>query len=57
MYTQHKSENQIEKYIGIGFIILCLTLLVSVIGILGYRLYINKEMIDISPSTNINQIH
>ena len=32
-----------EKYLGIGFIILCLSVLVGIIGILGYHLYIDKE--------------
>lgn len=45
-----------EKYIGIGFIILCLAVLAGIVGILGYQLSINKEKIDISPATaNINQ--
>ena len=55
MYIKYKSENQFEKYIGTGFIILCLTILVSIVGILGYTLHIDKEKVDISPSTNINQ--
>ena len=44
-----------EKYLGIGFIILCLAVLVGIVGILGYQLYIDKEKVEISPATNINQ--
>ena len=45
-----------ERYIGIGFVILCLAVLAGIVGILGYQLSINKEKIDISPATaNINQ--
>lgn len=44
-----------EKYLGIGFVILCLAVLVGIVGILGYKLYIDKEKIDISPATTINQ--
>lgn len=41
-----------EKYIGIGFVILCL----YVIGILQYQLHIDKEKVDISPANAyINQ--
>ena len=44
-----------EKYLGIGFIILCLSVLVGIVGILRYQLYIDKEKVDISPAANINQ--
>ena len=44
-----------DKYIGIGFIILCLSVLVCTIGIFGYQFTINKEMTNISPATNISQ--
>jgi Na+-transporting methylmalonyl-CoA/oxaloacetate decarboxylase gamma subunit len=45
-----------EKYIGIGFVILCLAILAGVVGILGYQMNISKEKVDISPATaNINQ--
>ena len=47
----------VEKYIGLGFIFLCLAVLVGISGIVGYHLLINKEKIDISPVTNINQSH
>lgn len=44
-----------DKYIGIGFIILCLAVLAGIVGILGYHFYADKEKIDISPaSANIN---
>ncbi len=45
-----------EKYIGIGFVILCLTVLAGVIGILGYQFHLSKEKVDISPAkTNTNK--
>ena len=44
-----------EKYIGIGFVILCLSVLAGVIGILGYQFRLDKEKVDIRPATNINQ--
>ena len=45
-----------EKYIGIGFVILCLAVLAGVIGVLGYQFYLDKEKVDISPAeANINQ--
>ena len=44
-----------EKYIGIGFVILCLGVLAGIIGILGYQFHIDKEKVDISPAeANIN---
>lgn len=44
-----------EKYIGLGFVILCLAVLAGIVGILGYRFYADKEKIDISPAkANIN---
>jgi len=39
-----------EKYLGIGFIILCLAVLVGIIGIFRYRFYIDKEKADIKPA-------
>ena len=39
-----------EKYIGAGFVILCLTLLVGIIGILGYQIHIHKKIVDIRPT-------
>lgn len=39
-----------EKYIGIGFVILCLAVLAGVVGILGYQIHIDKEKADISPA-------
>ena len=45
-----------EKYIGIGFVILCLAVLAGIVGILRYQFSIDKEKIDISPATtNTNQ--
>ena len=45
----------LEKFFGIGFVILCLSVLAGIIGVLGYQLHINKEEVDISPAkANIN---
>ena len=45
-----------EKYIGVGFVILCCSVLAGVVGILGYQFHVDKEKVDISPATtNINQ--
>lgn len=45
-----------EKYIGVGFVILCLAVLAGIIGILRYQLHIDKEKVDISPANAyINQ--
>ena len=45
-----------NKFMGIGFVILCLSVLAGIIGILKYQLHIDKEKVDISPATtNINQ--
>lgn len=44
-----------EKYIGIGFVILCLAVLVGIVGLIGYKFYIGKEKVNISPTkTDIN---
>ena len=44
-----------EKYLGIGFVILCLAILVGIIGIVRYQFYIDKEKVNISPTkTDIN---
>lgn len=44
-----------DLYIGIGFVILCLSVLAGVIGIIRYQIHIGKEKVDISPATaNIN---
>ena len=46
-----------DKYIGIGFVILCLTILVYTIISSGYKLFLSKEKVDISPAfTNTNSI-
>lgn len=39
-----------EIYIGIGFVILCIAVLVGIIGILKYRFSLSKEKVDISPT-------
>ena len=44
-----------EKYLGIGFIILCVSVLVGIAGILRYQVSIHKEKVEISPATEINQ--
>lgn len=43
-----------EKFIGIGFVILCVSVLVGITGILGYQVSIHKEKVEISPATEIN---
>ena len=44
-----------EKYLGIGFVILCLAILVGIIGIVQYQFHIDKEKVDISSGkTNTN---
>ena len=52
---RRKEVTPMQKYIGIGFIILCLSILVGIVGIFGYQLFINKEKIDVSPVTSTNQ--
>ena len=45
-----------QKYIGIGFVILCFAVLAGIVGILGYQFHLSKEKVDISPANaNINQ--
>lgn len=45
-----------QKYIGIGFVILCFAVLAGIVGILGYQFHLSKEKVDISPArANINQ--
>lgn len=44
-----------NQYLGIGFVILCICVLVGMVGIFGYQLFINKEKVEISPATNNNQ--
>ena len=44
-----------EKYLGIGFIILCVAVLVGIAGILGYHVSLHKEKIEITPADNSNQ--
>ena len=48
-------EKSFLQYVGISFVIICITYLVIIITTSGYSLHINKKNIDISPSkTNIN---
>ncbi len=44
-----------NKYISIGFMFLCLSILIGIVGIFGYQFFLNKEKVEISPVTNINQ--
>ncbi len=46
-----------KKFISIGFMFLCLAILVGIMGIFGYQLFINKEKVDVSPVTEINQFN
>ena len=41
-----------ETYIGIGFIILCFSILVFVTGLIGYTIRLTKEKLDVRPSNN-----
>lgn len=38
-----------EMYIGIGFIILCLSILVFVVALFNYSLKITKKELDVAP--------
>lgn len=44
-----------QNYIGIGFVFLCLAVLVGIVGVLGYQLSLSKEKIDASPVAFTNQ--
>ena len=44
-----------EVYIGIGFIFLCLAVLVGMVGIVKCHFSLSKEKVEISPVTEINQ--
>lgn len=39
-----------EMYIGIGFIILCLSVLVFVVALFNYTLKITKKELDVAPT-------
>ena len=43
-----------DIYIEIGFIFLCISVLVGIIGIIKYHFLMTKEKIDIGPATDIN---
>ena len=43
-----------EIYIGIGFVILCLAVLVGIIGIFKYQFILSEEKVDISPTSNLD---
>ena len=36
-------------YIGIGFVVLCLDVLVGIVSIFAYKLFFNKEKIELVP--------
>ena len=55
MLIQTEGGVPMEKYLGIGFIILCVALLVGITGIVGYQISIHKEKIEITPADNFNQ--
>jgi len=40
----------ISVYIGVGFIILCLSFLIFVTGIVGYSFKLTKKELDVAPS-------
>lgn len=40
----------IYTLVGIGFIILCLTILVAIAGIFGYIVHITKKKLEVAPS-------
>ena len=50
--TKEMGVKPMEIYIGIGFVILCLAVLVGIIGIFKYQFSLSKEKVDISPTTN-----
>ncbi len=39
-------------YVGIGFIFLCLAVLVGVVGIFGYKLFCDREKVEVAPKDN-----
>ena len=46
----YKGGGKMEIYIGIGFIILCLALLVFVTGIVGYTIKLTRKELDVAPT-------
>lgn len=44
-----------EIYIGIGFVILCLSILVFVVALFNYTLKITKKELDVSPPRNTSR--
>ena len=48
--TKERGAKPMEIYIGIGFVILCLAILVGIIGIFKYQFSLSKEKVDISPN-------
>ena len=53
--TEERGIYPMQKYIGIGFVILCFAVLAGIVGILGYQFHLSKEKVDISPANaNIN---
>ena len=43
-----------EYFIGVGFVVLSIAVLVGICGIVGYAIHIHKKKVDISPKTNID---
>ena len=51
-------EFSMETFIGIGFIVLCMAVLIGISGIVRYCIHIHKKNIDISPAqTDIEKIN
>jgi len=47
-----------EKYIGIGFILLCATPLITIICVFGYKVVFSKEKIEVTPQKdNSNRLN
>lgn len=44
-----------EKYIGIGFVILCFAILAGIVGIFKYHFSATKEKVVISPEADNNK--
>ena len=45
-----------ETFLGIGFVVLSVAVLVGICGIVGYGIHIHKKDVDISPNkTNIDK--
>lgn len=47
----------IYTLVGIGFIILCLTILVAIAGIFGYIVHITKKKLEVAPVKNNSKLN